>query len=271
MFNISKRNNAVLVEDTNGGWSMQIDRPILEVSGKQLTFWDERQRVSMDQSDINQINGATAPVALADVLTKIRDEVLAADKTVVGTSRDKFRDEFFSFDTVNNWDLIQTGTNHVLSVLGAAGGARFLNINTGTTINTETIIQSKGSYRFPVKLAFALSMSQRIANQEVFVELVSVNAAGVVETDVTFPSTNFNNALNAVGFKFDSTTATNAIYSVRGCGISELASASTPVTITTTATGSSPTSFRRVFLKSCLTWKKWSFRLGLLIPSLGQT
>ena len=240
MFNISKRNNGVLIEDTNGSWSMQIDRPILEVSGSQLTFWDERQRVTMGQSEINQINGAAAPVVLADVITKVRDEVLAVDKTVVGTSRDKFRDEFFNFDTVNNWDLIQTGAGQVISVLGAAGGARFLNINTGIAVNSETIFQSKGSYRFPVKLAFALSMSQRIVNQEVFVELVSVNAAGVVETDVTFPSTNFNNALNAVGYKFDNTTATNAIYSVRGCGISELISASTGVTVTTLATGSFP-------------------------------
>ena len=30
-------------------------------------------------------------------------------KLLVGNARDKFRDEFFAFDTVNNWELIQTG------------------------------------------------------------------------------------------------------------------------------------------------------------------
>ena len=162
------------------------------------------------------------------------------DKMVVGTARDKFRDEFFTLDTINNWEVVQTGTNQSLAVDGTTGGARYLRIVTGIDVNQETIILSRKSFKMPFKLAFCISMSQRIANQEVFVEMVSVNAAGAVETDATFPSTNLNNALNALSWKFDSTTATSAIYIVRGYGVSELPSGSTAFTVSTAATGTSP-------------------------------
>lgn len=160
----------------------------------------------------------------------------------VSTGKDRFRDEFFSFDTTNAWELLQTGAGQTISLAGASGGARYLNIATGTTNNSETIIQSRQAFYLPVKLAFALSMSQRIANQEVFVELVGVNDAGVVETDATFASTNLNNASNAASIKFDGTTATNAIHIVRGFAVSELASTSTAY-LTTAATGTSPNFF----------------------------
>lgn len=161
-------------------------------------------------------------------------------KTLVGTARDKFRDEFFSFDTVNNWDLIQTGSGQTVTVDGIANGARYLNVATGITTSSETIIQSKNSFKLPLKLAFGLSMSQRIVNQEVFLELVSVDGSGNVETDSTFPSTNLNNATNAIGFKFDSTTAINAMYFTRGYGVSELITAGVSFVVSTAATGSSP-------------------------------
>lgn len=164
------------------------------------------------------------------------DEVY--DKLVVGTARDKFRDEFFSLDPAV-WETVQTGAGMTVSVAGATSGSRYLNIASGTTINSETILQTRGSFLLPSKLAVGLSMSQRIANTEVYVELVGVNAAGVVETDSTFASPNVNNALNAVGFKFDSTNANNAIYTTRGFGTSELVSA--PLGFSNTAaTGTGP-------------------------------
>jgi hypothetical protein len=168
------------------------------------------------------------------------DEVF--DKLLVGTARDKLRDEFFTFDTTNTWELIQTGAGQTVTVAGAANGARYLNVATGVTINSETIILSRDSFKLPVKLAFALSMSQRIANQEVFVEIVGVNATtGVVETDATFPSTNLNNASNAASLKFDGTVVTTASHLSRGFAVSELIGAGTVFTgSTTAATGTCP-------------------------------
>lgn len=160
-------------------------------------------------------------------------------KQVVGTARDKFRDGFFSFDTAQSWDLVSLGAGMSWAVDGVSGGARYLKVVTGVTPSSETIILSKASFRLPAKLAVGLSMSQRIANQEVFVELVGVDDTGVVESDATYPSTNLNNALNCAAIKVDGTTAANALSIVRGYGISELAQASSAY-VTTAATGVSP-------------------------------
>lgn len=161
------------------------------------------------------------------------------DKIQVGTARDKFRDEFFDFNTTDNWDVVQTGSGHAISVAGAANGARYLNINTGTAISTETIIQTKKSFKLPLKVAIGLSLSQRIANQEFYIELVGVGSNGNVETDVTYPSTSLNDTKNAMSLKFSGTTATNAIAHVRGFGISELVS-SAVTTVSSAATGTTP-------------------------------
>ena len=161
-------------------------------------------------------------------------------KNLITTAQDKFRDGFIDFDTINKWDLIQTGSGQTISVAGAANGSRYLNIATGVNINSETIIQSKEIFQFPLKMSFALSMSQRIANQEVFVELVSVGYNDNTETNNLFTSANLNDASNAASFKFDGVTATNGIYITRGYGISELASGSTGLVATTVATGTGP-------------------------------
>ena len=160
-------------------------------------------------------------------------------KLLVGNARDKFRDQFFAFDTVNSWELVQTGAGMTIGVAGATGGARYLNIASGTAINAETIILSRSSYRLPVKFAFAATLSQRIANQEFFVELVGIDDSGLVETDATFPSPNALDALNTASWKFDATTATQAKYLVRGQGVSELLSAASTIG-TTAATGTTP-------------------------------
>lgn len=160
-------------------------------------------------------------------------------KLLVGNARDKFRDEFFAFDTVNNWELVQTGAGMAVSVAGSANGARYLNIAAGTTINAETIILSRSSFRLPIKFAFAATLSQRIVNQEFFVELVGVDDNGNVETDATFNSPNSLDALNATSWKFDAATVTQAKYLVRGQGVSELLSAASTIG-TTLATGTTP-------------------------------
>lgn len=162
------------------------------------------------------------------------------EKNIVTTAQDKLRDEFFNFDTINRWEVIQTGAGQVISTAGALNGARYLNIATGTTINSETIIQSRETFKLPVKVAFGLSMSQRIVNQEVFVELVSVGGNNFVETDATFPSTNLNDATNAASLKFDGTVATSASYITRGFATPELNSGLAALVATTVATGTGP-------------------------------
>ena len=187
------------------------------------------------------------------------------DKLQVGTSRDKFREEFFTFDAVNNWEVIQAGTGQTVSTNGLLNGSRYLAISTGTTVAQETILLSRRSFMLPCKIAFGISISQRIVNQEFFVELVSVNSiTGAVEVDATFPSTNLNNALNAAALKFDSTIATSNIYTVRGFGKSELPSANTGFGSTTAATGSSPNFFPAAFWEINADMEQISFAAGAI-------
>jgi hypothetical protein len=160
-------------------------------------------------------------------------------KLLVGSARAKLRDNFLTFDTANTWELVQTGPGMIVSTAGAANGSRYLNIASGTTINAETILVSRETFRMPVKAAAAISLSQRIAGTEVYVEFVSVDAVGNVETDTTFASVDTNNALNCAGWKIEGTTATSARYLVRADGVSDLLSPASTIT-TTAATGTAP-------------------------------
>ncbi len=156
----------------------------------------------------------------------------------ITTARAKFRDAFLTFDTTDNWTLVQTGSGQTITVAGATGGSRYLNIASGTTINSETIIVSRQTFKAPSSVLVGLSMSQRIANCDAFVEIVEVDDTGAVLTDTTQPSAVFNNARNAAAFQFTGTTATSQRIQVRQDGLSEESAA---ITLTTTAaTGTNP-------------------------------
>ena len=161
------------------------------------------------------------------------------DSYRVGTSKSRFKDDFFDFDIVNNWTVIQKPDGQTIAPLGDTGGARYLNINSGILSGDETILLSKQFFRGPMKFACSVSLSQRIANQEFYIEMVEVDADGNVITDTTFPAPQFNNARNGAGLMWDGTTAANLKYQIRGAGISSLQSGSVAA-LTTAATGTTP-------------------------------
>ena len=142
---------------------------------------------------------------------------------IVGTVQDKFRDEFLTFNTTDNWTVVQTGAGQTISVAGDTGGARYLNIASGVTANSETIIQSKAFFKAPFKLGFAVTSSQAIANQEFHVELVEVDETGAFVADASvFSAPTFNDARNGFGVVFDGVSQNNARYKIRSQGVSEL-------------------------------------------------
>jgi hypothetical protein len=161
---------------------------------------------------------------------------------VVSTAYDRFRDEFRDFDTTDKWRLIQTGDGHTIGLGGVANGSRYLNINTGTTPNSETIILGRFSIKAPFKVSVGASLSQRIANQEFHIEMVEVDEDGNIVTDTElFTAPFFNNARNGVGLVFDGTSATNARMKLRAQGCSEeVATAASLGTNNSAATGTSP-------------------------------
>ncbi len=91
---------------------------------------------------------------------------------LVNTMQRKWRHDFpgAALDATV-WNRVQTGSGHTVAVTSSE-----LSIATGTTINTETIIQSVNTFSIPFRVWFILKLSQRIANQEFYLEII--NQAG---------------------------------------------------------------------------------------------
>lgn len=109
------------------------------------------------------------------------------------------------------WAVSGTAPGMTYSV---AGGALTVNMNTG--INEELVIQSVQGFQIPFRVQFHHTMSQRIANNEVYLEVV--NAAGNTYQ----------------GWMFDGTTTTLAKSVHMNSGSSLPASPTGTVTVTAT-------------------------------------
>ena len=209
--------------NSNNGASFKIDNP---VAGVEYRFF------ALD---------GTTPTVRADQST---GSITTSGSTAVGTTGYLFFDNFHAFDTVNNWELVQTGSGMTISgPLGGAvaGSTPYLNIASGTT-SDKTILLSRAIFRTPVDVRFQITASQRIANNRLIVALVQCDENGVLITDTTYSTAvDLLNARNAVGQMHDGTTATTGQLLVRASGsaIDQLANAF-GTGFTTVATGTTP-------------------------------
>lgn len=149
----------------------------------------------------------------------------ADDMVKVKSLQKKWKTDFAgsSLDP-DKWEIRQQGSGHTITV--AAGE---LTINTGTTINTETILLSKETFTIPFRALFGFMISQKIANQEFYVELVSVD-----------PATGLPDGRNMAGWKYafaDSATNDFAKYRVQASGIAVQESPAVDTNIPQTAYG----------------------------------
>lgn len=112
----------------------------------------------------------------------------------------------------NRWDS-STGVAGSQTVTGG-----FLTMSLNTTANDVNSITSKETFRIPCRLQVSLSLSQRIANQDIHLELVSVN-----------PQTEVPDGLNVASFVFNGTTATLAVCRCQNEGGSNLDSSAQTV------------------------------------------
>ena len=190
------------------------------------------------------LGGIAQETTLASALAAVQAlPVTASGARLVGTVKEKFRDEFLTFIDGDKWDVIQQGTGQTISVDGLLAGARYLKLTSGATANSETILRSKESFGGPVKLAFSLTSSQSIANTECHIEMVEIDpVTGDLITDTSvFTAPNFNNARNGFGMVFDGVSQNNAKIKVRGQGVSEYVSVAASIgTGARTATGVTP-------------------------------
>lgn len=142
------------------------------------------------------------------------------DMMKIQSTQKKFRDGFAGsvLDTTKSWTQVQTGAGQAVAVANSV-----LTITTGTTINAETILETKDTFTIPFRAMFGIQLSQRIANQEFYLELVSVD-----------PVTGVTDSLAAAAWKLDGTNASTGIYQVTSGGQARLDSGAS--TISSTAT-----------------------------------
>lgn len=185
-----------------------------------------------------------------DALGVLTDMVMAQDdagvfpKHLAATSEDRMFATFSDFDTVNDWEVIQTGSGMTIGAPAggaAAGASPYLPISSGTTIGAQTIIASRGVYKAPIEARVGLSASQRIANNTLRFGFLECTEAGVLITDVTrIAAPELLDAKNGCMLDFASTTATQAAVLSRqgGGGIDTVTTTFTG--FTTVATGTTP-------------------------------
>lgn len=127
---------------------------------------------------------------------------------LVSGTHARYRREF-NDPTLADWTVV-TGPGMTVNTTGGN-----LVVTTGTTINSVTTITSKAVFDAPFKASFGFLLSQKIANQEFYVELVADDGAG--GTDETVVA-----AWRVAGT--DSVTNTNARVEVRNGGAARLQS-----------------------------------------------
>ena len=142
------------------------------------------------------------------------------DMMKVSSLQRKFRDSFPGTSlNANSWES-QNGAATTISVSGGT-----LIMGSGTTIADESWVMCKEMFTIPFRVSFGLALSQRIADQSFYVELISVD-----------PITGAPDGQHKCAWVFDGTSATQAKYIVQNSGITELVSGAS--TIPTTASGS---------------------------------
>lgn len=106
----------------------------------------------------------------------------------------QFRDDFpgTTLDS-NKWDIVQTGAGQSITVSNSE-----LAISTGTIANSETIIRSKNTYAISTRILAIAKLSQRIANQDFFIEFVDSSGLHSAYWNLTGnnPNTGFFGAFN---------------------------------------------------------------------------
>lgn len=112
----------------------------------------------------------------------------------VGNARTKFRDGFASPDPQPKADVwIEDNTNddHIITQGGNSSGSAYLRISMSPFVDASGYsLLSRQLFKFPMRVGFGISTSQRIVGQEVFVGMVGDDGTGLaVDTSLTTPYT----------------------------------------------------------------------------------
>lgn len=138
------------------------------------------------------ITGTTIPTGgsgIQGLLSTILTNLPSATKaSLIKTMLRKYKDDFSGTSLSADWTVIQTGAGQSISVISSE-----LRIVTGVTALAEIIIRNNIPFTFPFRLIIPFYISQRIANQEFFIEFV--DATGNDKISLTFSGTTTNSCV----------------------------------------------------------------------------
>lgn len=103
--------------------------------------------------------------------------VVAPAPQVVSGNQKKYRREF-NDPTLAEWDVV-TGSGMTVNVSGGN-----LVVTTGTTTGSTTTLTAKTSFQPPFNAAFGFRISQKIAQNEFYLEMVAENSDGTLDETV---------------------------------------------------------------------------------------
>ena len=151
-----------------------------------------------DENGLFRAVSATDPLPTA-IINPVTGEpaTTASGAMLIGNAKNKWRYEAATWGGANDeyFELVQAGSNQVVSALGDTGGSRYLNISSGIDAGSETILLSRETFTPPFTLTYAITLSQRIINCEAHMEMVEVDDTGAVVTDTSISlAPAFNNA-----------------------------------------------------------------------------
>lgn len=150
-------------------------------------------------------NGSGIPITDISLKESIAYDT-ANDMMKMSSMQKKWKDGFLGSSLDNTkWNIVSQGAGMTISV---ANGS--LTIATGTSGNSETILESTATFTDPFRVIASLQISQKIANQEFAIEVYSVNPTTLVDDNIN---------MGAWNISYDDNTATNyAVYEVMNTG-----------------------------------------------------
>lgn len=196
---------------------------LAQVLGTEATLQAVVDQLAAGLEVTNLPTGQATEATLAELLGILVDRSTSAGGAhLVGGSATKWRREF-NDPTLSDWDKVANGMDFTV-----AGG--IATVAMGTTNGASVMLTSKQAFTAPFKVGVGVALSQKIAGNEVYIELVAENDDGTVPDDPAIVA-----AWRISGT--DSTTTSIARTEVRNGGAARAQSANISSMATQTGAG----------------------------------
>lgn len=184
------------------------------------------RRIAVDANGNTQIGGTITATVDESTLATSANQTNGNQKALINNDNLYFKDNFngVAIDSTK-WTVTQAPA----STTSYSIANSILTINADVTANDYIVFTSKQTYTLPLRVQVLFSLSQRIANNNFYIEIV--NAAGTTAT--AFATTAVSPGVTQAAYAFSGTTATNGTVVAQNQGVKAAADAT--VTVNTTA------------------------------------